>query len=222
MKRSVLFLCLIACGFNTRAQMMDSIAACFHYKPKFYIDLYSYNSVVNRQAALFTDLLLGVSFHKKIYLSAGFSGLSSNVVSEKTITDDSGSYTTNAKLNMGLFIVSTEYVFSRKYPWTFSVIPFKFGIGNAFYQYVDRQTKTITNLDTKKVILYQPQVTASYNVLKWIGFGASAGYRITIHSPLIIRKDLDSFTYSLGVKLFLDAIYDAVFPRGIFPAKKPN
>ncbi len=204
--------------FHSKAQFafLDTATASFHHKPKFFIDIGSYNSIVSGQPAIFTDLLFGISYHRRVYFSAGISVLNTEVITPQIINNEP----VTAKLNMGLFVLSAEYVFSRDYPWIFSVIPFKLGIGNAYYQYISEPDKKLMTINEHTILTYQPQLTASYNIFTWIGFGGSLGYRFTLFSPAPIRRDLDSFTYSFGVKLFLDPIYDAVFPHGIFGKKK--
>jgi hypothetical protein len=121
---------------------------------------------------------------------------------------------------MLLFIFSGEYVFARDYPWTFSVIPFYMGVGNAYYQYISESDKKLIDINEHTIVTYQPQLTASYNILKWVGLGGSVGYRFTPFAPGQIHTDVESFTYSFGLVFFLDPIYKAVFPNGIFKKKK--
>ena len=206
---------------KTKAQInfLDTITSSFHHKPKFLVDIGSYNSIVNGQPAIFTEVAFGVSFNKRLYFSAGLSELNTEVISPLIIPTSGGSYPVNAKLNMTLFIASAEYLFWRGYPWIFSIIPFKIGIGNAYYEYISEPDKHKLRANEQTMVTYQPQFYSSYNVLTWIGFSGSLGYRFTPFASSQIHKDLDSFTYSVGIKLFLDPIYDAIFPHGIFKKK---
>lgn len=200
--------------------LVDTISASFHHKPKFLVDLGSYNSIVNGQPAIFTDIAFGVAFNKRLYFSAGISTLNTEVLSSQIISNASGSYAVNAKLNMVLFIGSAEYVFWKGYPWIFSVIPLKVGVGHAYYEYISEPDQKRMRINEHTIITYNPQIYCSFNILTWIGLSSSLGYRFTPFSSAQIHRDLDSFTYSFGIKLFLDPIYDAVFPNGIFKKKK--
>ena len=205
---------------SSKAQFsfLDTIKTSFHHKPKFLVDIGTYNSIVSGQPVIFTDLAVGVVFNKRLYFSAGVSTLNTEVISPQVVNNNY----VNAKLNMLLFIGSAECVFYKDYPWIFSIIPLKVGIGNAYYEYISEPDKNRKRINEHTIFTYQPQFYNSFNILKWIGVSGSMGYRFTPFSSSQIHKDLDSFTYSIGIKLFLDPIYDAVFPNGIFQKKKTD
>jgi hypothetical protein len=205
-----------------QSPLWDTISFSFHQKPKFLLDIGSYNSIVNEHPAIFTDFAAGVCFNKRFYFSAGISLLNTEVISSQTIHTDTSEYPVNAKLHMILFIASGEYVFWKDYPWIFSLIPLKVGVGHAYYEYISEPDKQLKHINEHTILTYNPQLYSSYNILNWFGLSGSIGYRFTPFSSSQIHSDLDSFTYSFGMKLFLDPIYDAVFPNGIFHRKKTN
>jgi hypothetical protein len=202
-------------------QFIDTIKASFHHKPKFLLDLGAYNSNINDQHVLITDVSVGVVFNKRIYLSAGRSFLNTNVYSDQTVYNSAGvPYTTTAELKTEIYIITAEYVFWKSYPLIVSVIPFKVGIGNAHYEYISEPDKKWTRVNENTIVTYHPQFYASCNILTWIGISGSVGYRFVPFSAKQYHSDLASYTYSYGVKFFLDPIYDFFFPNGICKKKK--
>jgi hypothetical protein len=63
-------------------------------------------------------------------------------------------------------------------------------------------------------------VKAQYSFFRWAGIGSSLGYRISLYSPDKLNENFSSITFSLGLQLYLDEIYNMVFPRGICGKKK--
>jgi len=194
------------------------------------MELGTYYSTVNKQEVIFTDIAAGVVFNKRLYFSVGMSFLNNDVISQQTIYNSSGSYDVNTQLKLHLFIINGEYVFFKSYPWVVSIVPIKIGIGNPYYEYVDPVEKERTQFNEHTVLTYNPQFYSSYNLgtlgnwkfLKWIGISGSVGYRFVAFSSKEIQEDLNSYTFSIGLKFYLDKIYDDVFPNGMFPKKEKD
>src|ERR1051325_11419981 len=86
---------LLSLSGKAQFQFIDTISSSLHHKPKFFLDLGSYNSIVNGQQAIFTDIAVGVCFNKRLYFTSGISVLNTEVISSQVIRNDSASYYVN-------------------------------------------------------------------------------------------------------------------------------
>jgi hypothetical protein len=93
-------------------------------------------------------------------------------------------------------------------------------VGTARYEYIRRSDKHRVSTASETVIIFQPELVGQYSVFRWIGLGASFGYRKTLYSSKNIRENFNSPTFSIGLKLFMDEIFKMTFPNGLKGKKK--
>jgi hypothetical protein len=208
---TVLFF-LLTISFCSRAQEFRSIKEAFEHKPKFFLNLNSYTSYISGDVASFTGLRFGLSYNKTVRFGLGIAGLNSPIVTGIHIIEDSLSYSTNGNLKYSYVELSAEYIFYNKYPWQFSV-PLIFGLGGAHYEYVSRATSSLRHSKDSPVEIVETSANAQYSVFKWIGVGASLGYRATLYTAPEIKENFNSVTFNLGLRLFVDEIYKMVFRK---------
>src|SRR3954464_47783 len=99
---------LLSVSVKGQFQFLDTISSSFHHKPKFLLDLGTYNSNVNEQHVLITDLSAGVVFNRRIYLSVGRSFLNTEVNTQLTAYNSAGAYSTLARLQLNMYIATAE------------------------------------------------------------------------------------------------------------------
>jgi len=206
---------------QSSGQVMDTLYASLEKRPRFFLNLQNYNSFISKDFANFTLLKFGLSYNKRVRFGFGASVLDGGaVVSEIEIDEDSIPYNTNGELKFSFISASAEYIFYHQYPWQFSLIPYNLGVGTARYEYIRRSDKHRVSTASETVIIFQPELVGQYSVFRWIGLGASFGYRKTLYSSKNIRENFNSPTFSIGLKLFMDEIFKMTFPNGLKGKKK--
>ncbi|HNP49176.1 MAG TPA: hypothetical protein PKK99_02020 [Bacteroidia bacterium] len=206
---------------DSHAQVLDTLYSSLEKKPKFFINILNYYGFISKDFANFSGLKFGLNYNKRVRFGFGVAALDAgSVVSSISIEEDSLAYTTNGELKFSFLSASAEYVFYHQYPWQFSIIPYNLAVGTAGYEYIRRSDHTRVSTPSETVITFQPELTGQFSIFRWIGLGASFGYRKTLYSSKNIRENFNSPTFSVGLKLFMDEIYKIAFPNGIGKKKK--
>jgi len=189
-------------------QFTEDIEKSLQAKPKFFLNLASYNTFIDGDFASFDGIKTGVTFDKKVRFGIGYFALANNgVVTTIEVDEENYTFLTNGQLELYYFNLSAEYIFYHEFPWQFSVIPFNLALGSAHYEYISRNLSKRVNGPSEFIILYQPEITAQYNVLKWFGFGVSTGYRSTLLRSKEQTRKLPGFNFSVDFRLSLDELY---------------
>lgn len=198
---------------SANAQILDTIRASFHTKPKFFFQIGTYNSFVSNEPANTFGFKGGLEFNRRIRIGIGFYNLTSDIVKEKTITDvfDYDS-TLNAQLEMYFIPVSFEYIFYHRNPWQLSV-PLNIGAGKSYFWYYLNKEGDRGRVDEKSAALMTVSLEAQYKIFKWFGVGAGLGYRIMLKDNSNIDENFNSVIYNLGIRIFVDEIYRSVFKK---------
>lgn len=193
---------------NSSAQFVDDIKKSLSTKPQFFLNLASFNTFIDGDFASFDGIRTGLIYDKKVRFGVGYFALANNgVVTSIEITEDSNSFVTNGQLELHYFNLTAEYYFYHEYPWQFSVVPFNLALGSAHYEYISRASSKRVKGPSEFVILYQPEITGQFNVVKWFGFGISTGYRIPIVRSKQQTRNLGGIVFSVDFRLSLDQLY---------------
>ena len=199
-------------GKPSTAQLTDTIEYSLGQKPKYFITLASFNTFIDHQYANFFRIKMGLSYNQRIRFGLSYSKLANNDVGTDSIhvAGDNFDYYTNGTLNFSFVSLSAEYFFFNDYPWQFTITPFQLGYGKANYQYYnhDRQLSFTTK---ELFLMYHPEISAQYTIFKWLGAGATAGYRFTMFRSANIVHHINAPTFSLDLRLFVDEIYKMIF-----------
>ncbi len=202
----LLFLILLFTA-NCKAQILDSINYSLHQKPKFFVNLTSQNTFIDKQYASVGGLRMGLNYNQLIRFGIGYSILTNNsVVSDIHFNENNLEYVTAAELHLHYFSFSAEYFVFNKYPWQFTITPFNIGIGSAKYEYVRRPEMKKVFGPSETIIFYQPEGSVQFNILRWLGVGTTLGYRFTILRSKEQTQHLNSIAFSLDAKIFLDEL----------------
>lgn len=199
---------LLISGF-CKGQLLDNIDKSLKTKPKFFLTLASFNTFIDGDFASFDGFKSGLTYNERIRFSSGFFQLANNgVVTPINVTENSFAYATNGQLELFFFPLSAEYFFHNDYPWLFSAVPFNLALGSAHYEYISRLQGKRVSGPSEFIVLYQPEVTAQYNVIRWFGFGVSTGYRFTLLRSKQQTRNLDGINFSVDFRLMIDELYD--------------
>ncbi len=203
-----LFLLLLMAQLNGSGQIFEGLTKSLKEKPKFFLTLASFNTFIDHDFASFNGLKMGVTYDKKVRFGLGYFTLANNgVVTTIDVNEVNSSYTTNGQLEVFFFNFSAEYIFFNRLPWQFSAVPFNLALGSAHYEYISRTESKRVKGPAEFLMLYQPEVTAQYNVIKWFGFGVSTGYRFAVIRSKKQTKKLDGFNFSIDFRLSIDELY---------------
>jgi hypothetical protein len=109
-KKYLIVICFLV-PVITNGQILDSIKASFHHKPKLFLSLIGFTSFINEDLAAFSGFRFGLSYNKKVRIGIGLAGMNSRIVRQIKVDTDSGVYVTNGNLRFGYFEASFEYIF---------------------------------------------------------------------------------------------------------------
>ncbi len=205
---------LIVCLFHSvHGQLLDTISASFHTKPKVFFQLDAYNSFVSKEPANTFGYKAGLEFNNRIKIGIGYYTVTSDIVKEKILSYDQHIDTMqNAQLDMNFIPVSFEYIFYNKDPWQFSV-PLNIGAGKSYFWYYKNATGERGRTDEKTIMLFTLSVDAQYKVIKWAGVGGGLGFRQMLKDNSNIHENFNSIIYSLQLRIFVDEIFKSLFPK---------
>jgi hypothetical protein len=197
-----------------KAQLIDTIKYSLHQKPKFFFMLASFNTFIDKQFANIGGVRMGLNYNQRVRFGVGFFNLTNNaVVTPLNIKENQLDYITNGQLYFSFASLSAEYFFFNKYPWQCTFTPFQMGFGRAKYGYISRPDRIKAYTPSETIILYQPEISAQYNVFKWLGAGVSTGYRFTLLRSRKATKDLNAATFALDIRIFLDQVYKLLLKK---------
>jgi len=190
------------------AQVLDTIEYSLKQKPKFFLNLNTFNSVVSNEMVNFLGFKTGLNYNKRLKFGVGYYVMTSKkVVSPISVTNDSLQYTTNGELRLNFISLSAEYIYYISYPWQFSFTPLQFSLGKGHYNYITEPDKIHTKTKGQSIILYEPNITGQYSVFKWFGVAVSVGYRVKVYSSKELKEDLSAPTFAIGIRVFVDELY---------------
>lgn len=190
------------------SQALDSVKFALRQKPKFFLQLDGYNSIVTGAKANASGIKAGLDFNKKIRFGVGYFKLTTDVV--EPFTNIKPDDTVRAELFSHYFTVGAEYVLFHKDPWQISV-PAHIGIGRSYFQYND--TEGEHRIYKNSIMLFEPAIAGHYKIIKWVGLGFGIGYRLMLKNNPEVNDNFNSPLYVIRIKIFFDEIYKSVFKK---------
>jgi hypothetical protein len=205
----------ILMSLSSSARLADTIHYSLKQKPRFFLTLASFNTFIDGQYAHIGGIRTGLNFNQRIRFGFGMFGLANNdVVTPIRVNDQDGLYITNGRLRMTFVSMSAEYIFHNRYPWQFTFMPVQIGYGGAKYQYISRPEQRLAVTPTETLVLYQPEISAQYNVFRWLGAGVTFGYRATVYRSRQQTIDLNAPTFAFDIRFSVDEAIKAFLREG--------
>ena len=208
--RTLLLLALLlSVCTDVKAQFLDSIKTSFSHTPRPDLKIDSRNSFITQYYAQIMGVKAGLNFNNTVKLGVGYNWLASRITREKTIINANGeSEKVDALLKFAYFSPYMEYTFFRNRKWDIS-IPVLIGLGWSYYRYHNVLANPI-KIDQSFTLLYEPYMTAHYQVIKWVAVGAGVGYRLVLVGNKDLGENFNSPIYVIKIKLLLGEIMDSI------------
>lgn len=176
----------------------------------------SKNSFTNGDRIEVVSFKLGVTFGKKISIGGGYAFLNSTLNKKTILPDINGNiiYQKNAFIFKYLCYY-IDFIFHKTKRWQLSS-QVELGTGLSKFEYLNdgRKNTRIGNF----MCLYNPAINIKFKLLKWLGAGATIGYRFMLITESTFGKKLNSPLYSAGILIWWDELALAIFHR----SKKVN
>ncbi|MDQ3109688.1 MAG: hypothetical protein M3R17_07310 [Bacteroidota bacterium] len=200
------------------AQWSDTINKILHGKPFPTASFDSRNSFISSSRAHIWGIKIGVDFANRLQGGIGFNRHDRNLKKEIYFTNELGIRdSTKADLHLDYFSFYIRYVYYKKKRWKFSVMPYQLGFGNSRYRYEVDDKKYITG--KRFIVLYEPGISISYKVFKWLGAGADIGYRFMLRGNPAIPENFNSPTYSFYAIIYWGELFKITFPESKWAKK---
>lgn len=194
-----------------KAQWSDTINKILHGKPFPTASFDSRNSFISSSRAHIWGIKIGVDFANRLQGGIGFNRHDKNLEKEIFFTNENGaSESTTAELRFSYLSFYMRYVYYDKGKWKFSVMPYQFGFGNSRYKYEIEGRKYITG--KRFMLLYEPGISVSYKIFKWLGAGADIGFRFMLRGNPAIPENFNSPTYSFYTIIYWGELFKITFP----------
>ncbi len=213
-----LFLLLMHFPKTGNAQWSDTIKKILHGKIYPTASFDSRNSFISSSRAHIWGIKVGVEFSGRLQGGIGFNRHDKNLKKEIFFTNEFGlTESATAQLRFSYFSFYVKYVYYNKGRWKFSVIPYQLGFGNSYYRYEVDDKKYITG--KRWMLLYEPGISVSYKIFKWLGAGADIGYRFMLRRNPAIPENFNSPTYSFYASIYWGELYKLAFPESKWSKK---
>ncbi|HEU4719109.1 MAG TPA: hypothetical protein VFU15_14795 [Bacteroidia bacterium] len=202
----------LACCVNAHAQWDDTLRQIFHGSVYPSASFDTRNSFVSSRRAHVWGLKIGVAFSDRIELGIGHNFLDDHIYKNVYYTSADGSMRmTEADLRLWYSGVYAKYVYYTNRNWRFSIMPVQIGFGSSRYIYSDGRSELFR--DKRMIAVYEPGISVSYKIVRWVGVGADLGWRYMLRDNPYIIENFNSPTYAFYVIVYWGEIYKDAFPN---------
>lgn len=212
-KRSFIFLIAFFClHINCSAQWSDTIESILHGKVYPTASFDSRNSFISNNRAHIWGVKIGIDFSGKLQGGIGYNRHDKNLRKEIYFSDQAGNPdSTSAFLHLNYFSFYMRYIYYEKANWKFSIMPYQLGFGNSEYRYLYNGKNLISG--KRFVVIYEPGISVSYKIFKWLGVGGDIGFRFMLRNNPNIPENFNSPIYSFYAIVYWGELYKSVFPK---------
>ena len=172
----------------------------------------SRNSFISSQRAPIWGVKAGVDFSGYLQIGLGYNFLQDGPKRKVYFQNNAGlNDSATGTIRMHFFSYYIRYVYYVSHHWRFSIMPVQLGLGNSRYDFFDGMTDR--EKDKRFVMIYEPGISASYKLLKWLGVGGDIGYRIMLRRNPLIKENFNSPIYSFYINIYWGEIYKILLPN---------
>ncbi len=211
--KALAVICIFALLYSSagaQTQLTDTLRMCIKRKasPDFSLD--SRDSFIANRHARTYGVRIGVDFGGRLKMGGGYYQLGDELIKFELLPTSAGSKSIKSNLFLGYLCYYVEYVFYNTKRWKFSTTP-QVGIGLTSYNYFygDLPLKT----DRHPAFIYEPCLSGEYKLTKWLGVGASAGFRLMLKNRNSVKENFNAPIYSFSVLIHWDKLYKILFPN---------
>lgn len=195
----ILFFCLIIHA-GTKAQMMDSIANSFSFKPRPVFKFNARNSFIASRTARINGFQLGANFNNTVEVGAGYNWLQSNKYDARPVPQGVEIF----ELKFQFISAYFDYTFHKSKRWQLS-IPLQLGVGKSYFGAIQINPGERHSEDW--IVLYEPGMTAEFRPIRFVGIGMGMGYRLMLKNNKAIDQGFTSPIYLLKGLIYLGEIF---------------
>lgn len=152
----------------------------------------------------------GVDIDKKYHTGIGYYFLNTDM----SLADYHHDLNVHGNLNMYYFTAYFDLTLFQAGRWEVR-LPIDIGYGHGFFDYTGGDD--VQHSQDQRLIFYEPSVSVSYNVWRWVGIGATLGDRQALLTRPVNEKDYNGLYVGLRVKISLYGLYDDFFVKKTNP-----
>lgn len=202
---------LFFCVSSSTAQYRDTLHQAFVSSKAFDFRYETKNSFSDGDRIEVVSFKIGVTFGKKISIGGGYGFLNTSLSKRSLLPDVNGTvvYRDN-RLNFRYLCYYLDFIYYKSKRWQLSS-QVEMGAGLSKFEFLPSGRKN--EKIGKFICLYNPAINIKFKIFKWLGVGATAGYRFMLINDKSIGKKLNSPLYSGGVLIWWDELALALFPK---------
>ena len=187
----------------------------FFHKPKLVLGLGGHNSLVDGEKVRIGGMRLGLEFKRKWRFGLGLNYLNPAILRDGGTDLDPIFY----KIDFAYFSIFGEYIILNNRRWEVS-FPLVFGGGATTISSRPSEDGLFIPVAGVGLTVRQLSAVGYYKVWKWLGIGASIGYRdVTSKSRRnpelsnIVTKAFDGPNWAIKTKIYLGELWRAIFKK---------
>ncbi len=205
MGRYVFLFLILQCGWFSgmdaqTINLSDSLRHVLRHKPVPSAKFDTRNSFITGKSAKVFGVKVGLSFRKTLTIGIGYNWIGTKFTEPLKV----GYQVFESEIKLRYIAPFLEYSFYKKGPWE-ATVPVQIGFGRSFLRYMSPQGKE--NVNSGRVMLYEPGMTIEYKLFDVVGIGAGVGYRIMLKNNKEIDQQFTSPVYVLRIRLIFDELF---------------
>jgi hypothetical protein len=199
-----------------QTQLTDSLRLCLLKKPGPDFSLDSRDSFIANRSARTYGVRIGVDFGGSLKMGGGYYQLGSPIIRIEPFHNSSGNTNVRSTIYLHYICYYIEYVFYNSRSWKFSALPqVGFGFTSKDFVYND----VVQRGKKKPAFMYEPCLSGEYKLTRWLGIGASAGFRLMLKDNKSVKENFNAPIYSFSVMIHWDKLYGYFFPNSAWMKK---
>lgn len=208
----ILILLFAGAKAQEHASLPDTSSAAKH-KPKnsydYVLNLDNRYSFITQNVVNIFGLKAGIEINEKWRFGLGYY----NILFPLNVNYRYQGNLYPAKLSFWYVSLFAERVIVHRKKYELS-IPFSYGIGTSDVIRI-QSAYNGPAISTRKLTLVELSFVGYYKLANWIGPGVGVGYRLRMNSNPRRETAFNAPIYIVRVQIFLDELYDDLFPHGI-------
>lgn len=179
--------------------LSDSLYHVLKNRPVPTAKLDTRNSFVTGKSAKVYGIKAGLSFRKTLTIGIGYNWIGTDLKELVRI----GPNQFESEIKLRYVAPFLEYSFYKKGNWE-AMVPVQLGFGRSYHR-VNTGSGDM-NINSGRVVIYEPGMNIEYKILGVVGVGGGFGYRIMLMNNKAIDQQFTSPVYVIRFRLIFDEI----------------